>query len=120
MQYKTEREKMLDGELYLATDAELAQMNLKARQQIHLFNLSPVNEEERQRKIIVNLFAQIGTNFTVRPPFYCDYGCHIFAGDNLYSNSHNGEVHLTSALCLLPSASKRSTLYLMSLRTAIY
>ena len=31
-------------------------------------------------------YLLIGKNFTIRPPFYCDYGCHIFAGDNLYIN----------------------------------
>ena len=86
MQHKTEREKMLDGELYLATDAELTAMNFKARQQLYYFNSSAPSEIDKQREIILSLFGKIGFNFTVRPPFYCDYGCHIVAGDNLYIN----------------------------------
>ena len=28
----------------------------------------------------------MGQNAEVKPSFRCDYGCHIFAGDNLYIN----------------------------------
>lgn len=87
MKEKTEREKMLANELYLATDSELAAMNRKARQLLYEFNHSRPEEIQQQQQIILNLFAKIGSNFTIIPPFYCDYGCHIFAGENLYINS---------------------------------
>ena len=83
---KTEREKMLNGELYLATDKELTALHFQARRLLHDFNLSQPNEVNQRKKIIASLFGDIGANFTLRPPFYCDYGCHIFAGDNLYIN----------------------------------
>lgn len=83
---KTEREKMLDGELYLATDRELAKMHILARQLLYAFNFSQPDQIDRQKDIILSLFGKIGSNFAVKPPFYCDYGCHIFAGDNLYIN----------------------------------
>ena len=86
MNKKTEREKMLDGELYLATDEELDWMHLQARNLLHQFNFSEPNLVSQRREIIKRLFGKIGDNFTVKPPFYCDYGCHIFAGDNLYVN----------------------------------
>ena len=84
---KTEREKMLSGELYLPTDEELAKIHLKARKLVHRFNFftEPL-EVSQQTAIIQSLFGKIGDNFTIKPPFYCDYGCHIFAGDNLYIN----------------------------------
>ena len=77
---------MLAGELYLASDPELATMSLRARQQLYLFNLTKPDAEIEQRAILANLFGSIGSNPVVRSPFYCDYGCHIFAGDNLYIN----------------------------------
>ncbi|MEM8677534.1 MAG: sugar O-acetyltransferase [Cyanobacteria bacterium P01_G01_bin.67] len=86
MNEKTEREKMLNNELYLATDRELATMQLKAQKLLHLFNSYPPDRLNEQKKIIMSLFGAIGSNFTIRPPFYCDYGCHISAGDNLYIN----------------------------------
>ena len=86
MNHKSEREKMLDGELYLATDEELTRMHSYARKLIYHFNSSDYSEKSDRNLIIPSLFGKIGGNFTVRPPFYCDYGCHIFAGNNLYIN----------------------------------
>ena len=83
---KTEREKMLDGELYLPTDKELTRMHLEARKLIHKFNFSQPQDISLRIQIARRLFGRIGNNFTVKPPFYCDYGCHIVAGDNLYIN----------------------------------
>ena len=83
---KTEREKMLNGELYLATDEELTQMHFKARSLLHQFNFCDPQDISLRSQIVRDLFGEIGDNFTVRPPFYCDYGCHIIAGDNLYIN----------------------------------
>ncbi len=85
-QEKTEREKMLNNELYLATDNELSTMQYKATVLLYTLNLCPPNKLNEQKKIIIRLFKKIGANFTVVPPFYCDYGCHISAGDNLYIN----------------------------------
>jgi maltose O-acetyltransferase len=85
MPEKTEKEKMLNNELYLATDAELTRMQSRANQLIHRFNIS-APDATQQQQIISQLLGRIGTNFWIRPPFYCDYGCHIFAGDNLIIN----------------------------------
>ena len=82
---KTEKQKMLNNELYLATDPELVMMQTQAQQLLHGLNNYFGNIKE-QKEIIISLFGKIGSNFTIRPPFYCDYGCHIFAGDNLYIN----------------------------------
>ena len=87
MNEKTEREKMLDGELYSPLDEELTRMHLKARKLVHRFNCEIVPSQVSQRvEIIQRLFGKIGDRFTVKPPFYCDYGVHISAGDNLYIN----------------------------------
>ena len=79
---KSEKQKMLDNQLYLATDPELVMMRSKARQLLDDLN----NFDRTNKQDIVRLFGKIGSNFTIRSPFYCDYGCHIFAGDNLYIN----------------------------------
>ena len=86
MPEKTEKEKMLDGELYLATDLELTQMNITALDLLYEFNHSHPQELQKRQDIIIQLFDRVGKNFTIRPPFYCDYGCNISAGDNLYIN----------------------------------
>ena len=42
---KSEREKMLAGEGYLAFDRELGEMNTKAQEIFHIFNFSHPNVE---------------------------------------------------------------------------
>jgi maltose O-acetyltransferase len=74
---KTERERMLANEPYLAIDPELESMSRKAQRLLYTFNLSLPDESEKRREIVQNLFGSIGQIFEVRPPFYCDYGCHI-------------------------------------------
>lgn len=86
MKEKTEREKMLNGELYWAMNEELATMQARASQLLHQFNFSQPQQVDLQIDLILSLFGNIGSNFIIKPPFYCDYGCHIFAGNNLYIN----------------------------------
>lgn len=83
---KTEREKMLAGELYLASDLELKEMRAEARRLMEVVNTSRSDEITKQQSAIRELFAQVGETFYIEPPFYCDYGCHIYAGENLYIN----------------------------------
>jgi maltose O-acetyltransferase len=83
---KTAREKMLANEPYIAIDPELQSMDRKAQNLLHAFNLSFPDENEKRRKIIQALFGSVGQNFVVKPPFHCDYGCHIYAQENLYIN----------------------------------
>jgi maltose O-acetyltransferase len=83
---RTEREKMLANEPYLALDPELVGMMSRAQSLLHTYNLSHPQEVEKRREIIRSLFGAIGKNFKIEPPFRCDYGCHIFAKDNLYIN----------------------------------
>lgn len=87
MEKKTEREKMLSGELYLASDLELIEMHAQALDLLYAFNHSQPRDIVGQQRIVRVLFGQIGQKFAITPPFYCDYGCHIFAGENLYMNA---------------------------------
>lgn len=77
---------MLAGELYLASDPELAGIHDRALMLIHRFNHSAPSDISQRQETIRQLFGKIGQSFSINPPFYCDYGCHIFAGKNLYIN----------------------------------
>ncbi len=83
---KSAREKMLANEPYIAIDPELQKMHLKAQNLLHSFNFSLPDEIEQRQEIIQKLFGAVGRNVEIKPPFFCDYGCHIFAGDNIYIN----------------------------------
>ncbi|NPD91846.1 sugar O-acetyltransferase [Xylanibacter muris] len=47
--------------------------------------ISPDCEEERE-ELVRGILGRIGKNFTVHSPFRCDFGKHIFIGDNFVSN----------------------------------
>jgi maltose O-acetyltransferase len=83
---KTEREKMLANEPYIAADPELVGMMSKAQSLLHAYNLSHPHDRSQRQAIIKELFGSIGDNFKIEPSFRCDYGCHIYAGENLYIN----------------------------------
>jgi maltose O-acetyltransferase len=83
---KTEREKMLANEPYIASDPELQSMYQKAQHLLHDFNLSLPGDRQKRREIVKALFGSVGEIFEVIPPFRCDYGCHIYVKENLYVN----------------------------------
>jgi maltose O-acetyltransferase len=86
MAAKSERELMLAGEMYLASDPELVDARRRARRLTRLFNQSTEEEVELRRRLIGELFGAVGARFEIEPSFRCDYGFNIFAGDNLFVN----------------------------------
>ncbi len=83
---KSEREKMLAGEPYVAADAELGALNLRAQTFLHAFNSSHPAAAEERRGVIRELFGAVGSGCDIKQPFFCDYGSNIFAGDRLFMN----------------------------------
>jgi maltose O-acetyltransferase len=105
---KTEKQKMLAGELYLAFDSELLGERQRASRLTRLYNNTTEDELEKREQLLRELFGQLGTNSFVTPPFYCDYGSNIYAGDNVYMNFgcvilDCNEVHLGDNLLLAPN-----------------
>ncbi len=82
----TEKEKMLSGKLYIAKDKELAQDNKMARRLTRLFNQTDENEFDKRIAYLKELFGLTGENIWIEPTFHCDYGRHIFIGENFYAN----------------------------------
>lgn len=82
---KTEKEKMLNSELYNPSDEELVNARNRASERIHQYNESSTNEAIRIN-ILKDLLKQIGSNVQIIPPFYCDYGSNISLGHNVFFN----------------------------------
>ncbi|WP_194776958.1 sugar O-acetyltransferase [Pararhodonellum marinum] len=83
---KSEKEKMLAGELYLASDPLLMAERLKARELLHRFNHSRPAESQLRLNLLSDLLGKIGKNFWIEPPFFCDYGYNISCGDDVFFN----------------------------------
>jgi len=83
---RTEKEKMLAGEMYDAADPQLSAERQRARDLCRSLNASPDNEQEVHQRIIRELFAGAGDAIWIEPPFYCDYGSNITLGRNVFFN----------------------------------
>lgn len=81
---KTEKQKMLAGELYLASDPELAAESKRARRLLRMYNAT-TEEEELRSQILNQLLGKVAL-VEIVPPFHCDYGSNIYAGNQLYMN----------------------------------
>lgn len=70
----TEKEKMLAGEYYDPSDAELVDLRLHARLLTEKLNQTSVNEPDKRVEIIKSLFGATGMNIHIESSFNCDYG----------------------------------------------
>lgn len=77
---------MLSGELYLARDPELIALRRRARTLTREYNQTVDGERITRTKLLRELFGKVGSKIFIEPPFYCDYGSHIFAGKGLFLN----------------------------------
>lgn len=82
----TEKEKMLLGMYYKASDKDLTEARNTARSLAAEYNSTAPSELERREDILKKLFKKCGRNIYIEPPFYCDYGSNIALGDNVYIN----------------------------------
>ncbi|BAZ49283.1 transferase hexapeptide repeat protein [Nostoc sp. NIES-4103] len=83
---QTEKQKMLAGEFYLADDPELASLSKRASRLLRMYNATTEEQREQRRQILQELFAKVGEKISIVPPFHCDYGSNISAGNGLYMN----------------------------------
>jgi maltose O-acetyltransferase len=83
---KTEKQKMLAGELYLAFDPELIEEAVQARRILERYNSTSIDDRPLRSQILQTLLGNVGENPVILPPFHCDYGKNIFIGDNFYMN----------------------------------
>ena len=83
---KTEKEKMLQGELYDASDQVLRTERLHARKLTRLYNQTEETDFEARNTLLRQLFGSLGDHICLEPPFHCDYGYNIHVGENFYAN----------------------------------
>lgn len=82
----TEKQKMLAGELYLASDPELVAEREQARRLFREYNSTTGEEPQRRSGILKDLLGSIAGEATIEPNFKCDYGYNIHVGENFYAN----------------------------------
>lgn len=77
---KGEKEKMMSGELYLASDPELVEGRARAKELFREYNRAP------RQFLLERLLGSCPEEVVIEPDFKCDYGFNIHLGENFYSN----------------------------------
>ncbi|HEX7276514.1 MAG TPA: sugar O-acetyltransferase [Acidimicrobiales bacterium] len=83
---RSQKERMLAGELYIADDPELAADSLRAMALLEAYNRSPAADPAGRRRMLEELLAAFGEGSEIRPPLYCDYGSNLRIGARTFVN----------------------------------
>ncbi|CUW06115.1 sugar O-acetyltransferase [Leuconostoc gasicomitatum] len=83
----SEREKMLDGQLYNAEDLELKRMRIEAKKISKQYNELVYEEPEKANKLLAQMFKSSGSNIYAEPDIFIDYGKNTVIGNNFYANT---------------------------------
>src|SRR5262245_24653362 len=81
---RSEKARMLAGDLYRASDPELVAERRRCRSLLQAFNNEA--DEDRRLDVLRELLGRIGSGSFIQPPFACDYGNNVSIGDNVFVN----------------------------------
>ena len=83
---RSQRERMLAGDWYIADDPELARDNQRATELLRAYNASAPGDPASRRRILTELLDSVGEGTEIRPPFFCDYGYQLQVGARTFAN----------------------------------
>jgi maltose O-acetyltransferase len=83
---RSEKEKMLAGELYDASDTEIQAEHRAAMAWLVRYNALLGAPAAERRKLLSERFAAVGEGADIRPPFHCDYGFNVSLGAGVFLN----------------------------------
>jgi maltose O-acetyltransferase len=82
---RTEKQKMLAGELYDPLDAELSRERERCRLLLKRINDTREDQGQERTELLNELFGA-KTGVWIQPPFFCDYGTNIRLGSKVFFN----------------------------------
>lgn len=83
---ETEKQKMIAGKPYDASDPELRADMKAVRDKITTFNHSAHGDAATRKRMIDDIFGTCGAHCFIEPPLSVDYGYNIHLGKNVYAN----------------------------------
>ncbi len=83
---RSEKEKMLAGELYHAGGQELQADQQAAQTWLARYNASLGLPASERHVLLRERLGGVGKGAVIRPPFHCDYGYNIHLGDDVFVN----------------------------------
>ncbi|HLR69028.1 MAG TPA: sugar O-acetyltransferase [Virgibacillus sp.] len=83
---KTEKEKMLAGEMYNPADPLLAKDREDVRRKVRIYNQTLETETEKRTALLKDILGSTGENIIMEPNIRFDYGYNTHVGENFYAN----------------------------------
>ncbi|MCH3975138.1 MAG: sugar O-acetyltransferase [Bifidobacterium tibiigranuli] len=83
---RSNRERMLAGDLYIAEDPDNARLSRRATQLSDLYHRAYVTNEDESRHFLEELIGNLGEGAYVKPPLFVDYGENITIGARTFIN----------------------------------
>jgi len=86
MTQRSEKQKMLAGELYNATGPELTGERQRAQRLLARYNASAPDDAGGRLTLLRELLGAVGDSPDIQPNFHCDYGYNIRLGHRCFIN----------------------------------
>ncbi len=83
---RTQKQKMLAGDLYTASDVEIQADQVAARDWMERYNGAVGMSGAQRHQLLAERLRAVGMDVAIRPPFYCDYGYNITVGNGVFMN----------------------------------
>jgi maltose O-acetyltransferase len=83
---RTEKEKMLAGEMYRYEGHELEDAHKTACAWMDRYNSTHLKSAEERNGLLGELMHSVGPGAFIKPPFFCDYGFNISLGKQTFLN----------------------------------
>ena len=81
------KDRMFTGDLYLPNDAAITGEQNACLELLYTFNQTRPSEQEKRNQLLKQMFAEIGENCYIEPPFHANFGGkHVHFGKNIYAN----------------------------------
>jgi maltose O-acetyltransferase len=83
---RSNRDRMLAGELYIADDPESGRIARRAVQLADAYHRAAIEDEAAARPLLAELLGTLGDGAFVKPPLFVDYGENIHIGARTFIN----------------------------------
>jgi maltose O-acetyltransferase len=83
---RSQRERMLAGDLYIADDPESGRRAQRAVQLMHAYHQASLGDPTTALPLLAELLGSLGEGAYVKPPLFVDYGEHLHIGARTFVN----------------------------------
>ncbi len=81
------KDRMHTGALYLPGDDEIMDRQRLCLDRLYEFNHTRPTETDKRQALMKEMFAELGENCYIEPPFYSNFGgAHVHLGNHVYCN----------------------------------